>query len=95
MPKLPPPLLDPVDRALVEALSADARISNARLAERVGIAPSTALTRLRALLAEAVADESIDRQPELSALLHRLARELCGEPPMGDREASPDVARVA
>ena len=54
MPKLPPPLLDPVDRALVEALSADARISNARLAERVGIAPSTALTRLRALRARGV-----------------------------------------
>ena len=54
MPKLLPPLLDPVDRALVEALSADARISNARLAERVGIAPSTALTRLRALRARGV-----------------------------------------
>src|SRR5205085_9965783 len=53
------------------------------------------LAARRALLAEAVADESIDRQPELSALLHRLARELCGEPPMGGPGANPDVARVA
>jgi len=41
--------LDRVDRMIVEALSEDARISNARLAERVGVAPSTCLTRMRAL----------------------------------------------
>lgn len=41
--------LDATDRAILEALSADARISNARLAERVGVAPSTALQRVRAL----------------------------------------------
>jgi DNA-binding Lrp family transcriptional regulator len=44
---LPP--LDDVDRAMLEALAADARITNQALAERVGIAPSTALARLRAL----------------------------------------------
>ena len=41
--------LDPVDRTIVEALRADARISNARLADLAGVAPSTALERVRAL----------------------------------------------
>ena len=35
--------------ALLELLAADARISNARLAAAVGVAPSTALARVRAL----------------------------------------------
>lgn len=35
----------------------------------------------RELLGKALADEDAERNPELSALLHRLARELCGEPP--------------
>jgi DNA-binding Lrp family transcriptional regulator len=43
------PVLDPVDRAILEALSEDARIPNSRLAERLGIAPSTCLARVRAL----------------------------------------------
>jgi DNA-binding Lrp family transcriptional regulator len=42
-------LLDEVDRAIVEALAADARISNAALAEQVGIAPSTCLARVSRL----------------------------------------------
>ena len=41
--------LDDVDRRLLEALSEDARIPNNRLAERAGVAPSTALQRVRAL----------------------------------------------
>jgi DNA-binding Lrp family transcriptional regulator len=41
--------LDSVDRAILEALSEDARIPNSRLAERLGIAPSTCLARVRAL----------------------------------------------
>jgi DNA-binding Lrp family transcriptional regulator len=41
--------IDRVDAAILEALAADARISNQRIAERVGIAPSTSLARLRAL----------------------------------------------
>lgn len=49
MPNLPQPPLDDVDRAIVEALSADARLPNNRLAERVGVAPSTCLQRVRAL----------------------------------------------
>jgi len=41
--------IDQVDRRILEELSADARISNARLAERVGVAPSTCLVRTNAL----------------------------------------------
>ncbi len=47
MPNFPP--LDEVDRAILETLGADARIPNNQLAARVGIAPSTCLTRVRAL----------------------------------------------
>jgi DNA-binding Lrp family transcriptional regulator len=43
------PQLDRVDRAILETLSADARIPNNQLAERVGVAPSTCLARVRAL----------------------------------------------
>lgn len=41
--------LDDVDRRILAALVEDARITNKQLAERVGIAPSTALMRTRAL----------------------------------------------
>ena len=43
------PQLDAVDRAILEHLSVDARMPNNRLAERVGLAPSTCLARVRAL----------------------------------------------
>jgi DNA-binding Lrp family transcriptional regulator len=49
MPNLPQPLVDPVDRAMLEVLAADARVTNQRLAESVGVAPSTAIARLRSL----------------------------------------------
>ena len=42
-------LADPVDRCILEELAADARIPNNALAEKVGIAPSTCLARVRAL----------------------------------------------
>jgi len=44
-----PAVLDDTDRAILEALAEDARIPNNRLAERLGIAPSTCLQRVRAL----------------------------------------------
>ena len=44
-----PPVLDEVDRALLEALQKNARMSNKELAELVGLAPSTSLERLRRL----------------------------------------------
>jgi len=53
LPPGPPPRqpdeLDAVDRALVAALVADARTSNASLARTVGIAESTCLGRVRSL----------------------------------------------
>jgi DNA-binding Lrp family transcriptional regulator len=41
--------LDALDRRLVALLAADARMPNNRLAERAGVAASTALARVRAL----------------------------------------------
>jgi DNA-binding Lrp family transcriptional regulator len=49
MPNLRQPSVDPTDRAILELVAADARITNQRLAEKVGVAPSTALARLRSL----------------------------------------------
>lgn len=46
--------LDDIDLALLEALSEDARLPNNKLAERAGVAPSTALQRVRALRAAGV-----------------------------------------
>ena len=43
------PALDEIDRALVEALVSDGRISNAALSRMVGIAESTCVGRVRAL----------------------------------------------
>jgi DNA-binding Lrp family transcriptional regulator len=43
------PALDEVDRRILRELVEDARIPNNALAERVGIAPSTCLGRVRAL----------------------------------------------
>ena len=41
--------LDDVDLAIIAELAADARITNAALAQRVGVAESTSIKRLRAL----------------------------------------------
>ncbi|WP_081746941.1 Lrp/AsnC family transcriptional regulator [Arthrobacter sp. H5] len=46
--------LDSIDRNIVSALVADARITNAQLAEHVGVAPSTALLRTRQLIERGV-----------------------------------------
>ncbi|MER8025639.1 Lrp/AsnC family transcriptional regulator [Glutamicibacter protophormiae] len=42
--------LDEIDRIIIDELVANARISNATLAQRAGIAPSTALLRTRSLV---------------------------------------------
>jgi EmrB/QacA subfamily drug resistance transporter len=42
----------------------------------------------RDLLLEALADDSVQRDPAATALLARLARELCGEPPSAPLEAT-------
>lgn len=46
--------LDDVDRRLVALLQADGRLPNNELARRVGIAPSTCLTRVRSLVERGV-----------------------------------------
>jgi len=46
--------LDDVDLALCRLLRLDARMSNASLAEQVGIAPSTCLVRVRSLIERGV-----------------------------------------
>jgi DNA-binding MarR family transcriptional regulator len=45
----------------------------------------------RELLVEALADGDADRRPEVAALLTRLARELCGEPPSARADTAPAV----
>ena len=49
MPNDRQPALDDIDRAMLGLLAEDARVTNQRLADHVGVAPSTALARLRAL----------------------------------------------
>ena len=49
VPNIVRPVLDAVDRAIIDELTVDARIPNNALAERAGIAPSTCLGRVRAL----------------------------------------------
>jgi DNA-binding Lrp family transcriptional regulator len=51
---LPKKVLDELDERILWELSRDARLSNAALAERIGVAPSTTLTRVRALRSEGV-----------------------------------------
>ncbi|MBT2483298.1 MULTISPECIES: Lrp/AsnC family transcriptional regulator [unclassified Microbacterium] len=44
------PALDPIDARIVQLLTADGRMTNAELAGHLGVAPSTAHARLRALV---------------------------------------------
>jgi len=46
--------VDETDRRLLEVLATEARIPNNALAERIGIAPSTCLGRVRAMVASGV-----------------------------------------
>ena len=48
------PLIDATDRQILEVLAVEARIPNNALADRVGIAPSTCLGRVRALVERGV-----------------------------------------
>ena len=64
--------LDDVDTAILRELVRDARIPNNALAEKVGIAPSTALARMRALRESGVikgfhADRSEEHTSELQS----------------------------
>lgn len=46
--------LDDIDHRIIEILSAEGRLTNAALAERLRVAPSTAHARLRSLIARGV-----------------------------------------
>jgi DNA-binding Lrp family transcriptional regulator len=67
MPKNAHPPLDAIDRAMLDILGDDARITNQHLAERVGIAPSTALARMRSLRARGVI-QGFHTEVDLAAL---------------------------
>jgi DNA-binding Lrp family transcriptional regulator len=67
MPNDPQPALDAVDRSILEVLGQNARITNQKLAERVGVAPSTALARLRALRGRGVV-KGFHAEVDLAAL---------------------------
>lgn len=55
MPNIIRPVqLDDIDRAIVNVLAEDGRIPNKELADRIGLAPSSCLTRVRALIENGV-----------------------------------------
>ena len=47
-------VLDTVDRQIIEQLQLNGRMTNAELAERVGIAPSTCVARVRSLVSRGI-----------------------------------------
>ena len=53
-PSQAPAELDEIDRSILRILRANARIPNNQLAERVGIAPSTCVARVRSLVTRGV-----------------------------------------
>jgi DNA-binding Lrp family transcriptional regulator len=60
-----PPTLDAVDRRILDLLGENARMPNSRLAELVGIAPSTCLQRVRALTESGVIRRfTVDLDPQ-------------------------------
>jgi DNA-binding Lrp family transcriptional regulator len=65
MPNIP--ALDDVDLAILEALSENSRISNRELAERVGLAPSSCLARVRSLRERGVV-QGFHAEVDLAAL---------------------------
>lgn len=46
---MPSTALDTIDRRILQVLQADAKVTNAELARRVGLSPSPCLSRVRAL----------------------------------------------
>ena len=47
-------VIDAVDRQIIEQLQLNGRMTNAELAERVGIAPSTCVARVRSLVSRGI-----------------------------------------
>jgi DNA-binding Lrp family transcriptional regulator len=61
------PVIDEIDERIVWELSREARLPNKELAERVGIAPSTCLVRVRALVQSGVL-RGFHAQPDWASL---------------------------
>ena len=85
MPNLPHPPIDVIDRAILELVAADGRITNQRLAEETGIAPSTALARLRSLRARGVI-RGFHAEVDLAALGRPLQALIAGQLAVHARE---------
>jgi DNA-binding Lrp family transcriptional regulator len=66
-PRMPSGGLDDIDLAILAELAADARITNAALAARTGVAESTSIKRLRALRASGIV-KGFTAQLNLAAL---------------------------
>ncbi len=69
------------ERGLIAGEDGGAQLTEAGRAET-----RLVVSARRELLREALADDGADRRPEVAALLARLARELCGEPPTGSSD---------
>jgi DNA-binding Lrp family transcriptional regulator len=89
----PTAAIDAVDLAILEALTEDARIPNNRLAERLGIAPSTCLARVRALRASGVL-RGFHADVDLSALGRPLQAMIAVRLTVHHREEIEDFTRV-
>ena len=59
MPENRPPILDPTDRRLLEALQEDCALTNDALARRTHISPATCLRRVRRLMETGVIERRI------------------------------------
>jgi DNA-binding Lrp family transcriptional regulator len=86
-------LLDETDRAIVEALAADARVSNAALAEAAGIAPSTCLTRVARLRERGIL-RGFHAEVDLTALGRPLQAMVAVRLAAHDREQIEDFSSV-
>jgi DNA-binding Lrp family transcriptional regulator len=89
----PNALLDKTDRAIVDALAADARITNAALAEQIGIAPSTCLTRVARLRERGIL-LGFHAEVDLSALGRPLQAVIAVRLAAHDREQIEDFTAV-
>jgi DNA-binding Lrp family transcriptional regulator len=86
-------VLDETDRGIVEALAADARVSNAALAEAVGIAASTCLTRVARLRERGIL-RGFHAEVDLAALGRPLQAMVAIRLAAHDREQIEDFTQV-
>jgi DNA-binding Lrp family transcriptional regulator len=95
--------LDAIDRQIIDLLAANARITNAELAEKTGIAQSTCILRVRALVSKGVitgfhasvnaAAVGLGLQVLISVTLRATARQQLSQF-MADMRQLPEVVQV-